>query len=402
MKVINQGFEVVPVGSIKPHPMNPRMGDLEAIGQSIDINGFYGAVVVSRRTGHILAGNHRYMAARAAGADSVPVAWVDVDEAGEQRILAADNRTSDLGGYDDAALAVLLESVSADGGLLGTGYDEGDLAKMIADLSSGLEDDGLEDTQAAGDEALDAMRLQWGVERGQVWVAGDQRLMCGDSTNPDDVAVLLGDAAPGIMVTDPPYGVSYDPSWRNEALGASGRSVGTVSNDGRADWRAAYDLFPGDVTYVWHQAGALQGVFLESLQASGFDVRMTIIWAKSHFPIGRGHYHVQHEPCFYAVRSGKSAGWSGTRKQSTLWEIEKPQKNESGHSTQKPLECMARPIRNHTFKQVYEPFSGSGTTLVACHELGVAGFGMELDPRYVAVALQRLAGLGLEPTKVRG
>lgn len=122
------------MGSIKPHPMNPRMGDLEAIGQSIDVNGFYGAVVVSKRTGHILAGNHRYMAARAAGAESVPVAWVDVDEVGEQRILAADNRTSDLGGYDDAALAVLLESVAADGGLLGTGYSDGDLSELLEGL----------------------------------------------------------------------------------------------------------------------------------------------------------------------------------------------------------------------------------------------------------------------------
>jgi len=134
--VINEGYELVGLDRLRPHPRNPRQGDLEAIGQSIDVNGFYGAVVASKRTGHILAGNHRFLAAKAQGLAEVPVTWVDVDEVGEARILAADNRTSDLGEYDDALLAGLLQGLDEAGGLLGTGYGEDDLAELLDGLTS--------------------------------------------------------------------------------------------------------------------------------------------------------------------------------------------------------------------------------------------------------------------------
>jgi DNA modification methylase len=118
---------------------------------------------------------------------------------------------------------------------------------------------------------------------------------------------------------------------------------------------------------------------------------MVIIWAKNQFPIGRGHYHVKHEPCFYAVRKGSTAGWIGDHSQTTLWDIDKPQKSETGHSTQKPLECMARPIRNHESEFVYDPFLGSGTTMVACQNLNRKCRGIEISPAYCAVILQRMA-----------
>jgi DNA modification methylase len=198
------------------------------------------------------------------------------------------------------------------------------------------------------------------------------------------------------MVTDPPYGVNYDPDWRNRADRANGkpygeRAVGLVSNDERADWRDSYVLFPGDVAYVWHPPGARQVEFFESIVASGFDVRMQIIWAKSHFPIGRGNYHVQHEPCWYAVRKNATAHWSGDRKQTTLWQIDKPQKSETGHSTQKPVECMKRPIENNSSpgQAVYEPFSGSGTTIIAGEMTGRHIYAIELNPAYVDVAVTR-------------
>ena len=400
---INDGYEVLPLDAVKPHPRNPRRGDLDAIKASVDVNGFYGAVVANKRTGYILAGNHRWMAAKALELPEIPVVWVDVGDAEEKRILAADNRTAELGGYDDAVLASLLQGLQDDGGLLGTGYEDDDLAKLISDLSPALFDEEERDYQAEGDKALEAVKDEWGVERGQVWSIGEHRLMCGDSTSKEDVARLLNGASPGLMVTDPPYGVNYDPNWRNDALGGTdndntGRAVGIVSNDHNADWTAAYKLFPGDVAYVWHPiASKLQSVFLASLESVGFEVKTTITWAKSQFVVGRSHYHVQHEPCFYAVRKGSSASWAGSRKQSTLWAIDKPRSNETGHSTQKPLECMARPIRNHTHAEVYEPFNGSGTTMVAAQELGRKCYAMELDPRYVAVALQRLSDMGLTP-----
>jgi DNA modification methylase len=159
----------------------------------------------------------------------------------------------------------------------------------------------------------------------------------------------------------------------------------------RADWRDSYVLFPGDVAYVWHPAGARQVEFFESIVASGFEVRAQIIWAKQQFAIGRGHYHFQHEPCWYAVRRGAAGHWSGGRKQTTLWQIDKPQKSETGHSTQKPVECMKRPIENNSSpgQAVYEPFSGSGTTIIAGEMTGRHIYAVELNPAYVDVAVTR-------------
>jgi DNA modification methylase len=218
--------------------------------------------------------------------------------------------------------------------------------------------------------------------------------MCGDSTVATDVEALLAGVKPHLMVTDPPYGVQYDPSWHVEAAaagkikGAGKRgSVGLVANDDRADWREAWALFPGDVAYIWH-AGMMGGIVAESLVDSGFEIRSQIIWVKSSFAIGRGHYHWQHEPCWYAVRN--TGHWHGNRSQSTVWKIDK-QKSETGHSTQKPVECMKRPIENNSSpgQAVYEPFSGSGTTIIAGEMTGRSIYAMELSPQYVDVAVKR-------------
>ena len=219
--------------------------------------------------------------------------------------------------------------------------------------------------------------------------------MCGDSTDPGAVDAALNGVKPHLMVTDPPYGVEYDANWRNEAFRqdgspSDGRAIGKVANDDRADWREAWALFPGDVAYVWH-AGNMAHVVAESLLASGLQIRSQIVWAKSQFVIGRGDYHPHHEPCWYAVRKGKTGHWAGDRKQSTLWQIPKPAKSETGHSTQKPVECMKRPIENNSSpgQAVYEPFSGSGTTLIAAEMTGRSCHAIELNPAYVDVAVKR-------------
>jgi DNA modification methylase len=189
------------------------------------------------------------------------------------------------------------------------------------------------------------------------------------------------------MVTDPPYGVEYDPATARATTVASAR--GKVLNDDRADWREAWALFPGDVAYVWH-AGLRAREVVESLQASGFEMRAQIIWDKTRLVMSRGHYHFQHEPCWYAVRKSKTAHWAGDRKQGTVWAIPH-RKSETGHGTQKPVECMARPIRNNSSpgQAVYEPFSGSGTTLIACEMEGRVCHAIELNPAYVDVAVER-------------
>jgi DNA modification methylase len=191
------------------------------------------------------------------------------------------------------------------------------------------------------------------------------------------------------MVTDPPYGVEYDPEWRHRAGVNKSSRVGQVRNDGRADWAEAWALFPGTIAYVWH--GALHAITVaESLTRQGFTIRAQIIWAKERLVIGRGDYHWQHEPCWYAVRT--KGNWTGDRKQTTLWTIPSGgQDTETVHGTQKPVECMRRPMLNNTNagQAIYEPFLGSGSTLIAAQSCGRICFAIELDPLYVDVAVKR-------------
>ena len=207
------------------------------------------------------------------------------------------------------------------------------------------------------------------------------------------------------MVTDPPYGIEYDPAWRNRAAAAgligqkkSTRATGQLENDNRADWREAWALFSGTVAYVWH-AGTKAGIVQDSLAACGFETRAQIIWGKNNFAIGRGHYHCKHEPCWYAVRKGSTGHWAGDHSQTTLWQIDKNLKSETGHSTQKPIDCMQRPIENNSSpgQAVYEPFCGSGTTIIAAEQTGRACHAIEIAPAYVDVAVKRWqAFTGLE------
>lgn len=228
-------------------------------------------------------------------------------------------------------------------------------------------------------------------------VAGEvrsrHRLLVCDSTSAEDVAVLLDDARPRLMVTDPPYGVEYDPAWRQEAAAAghlayAARRVGEVTNDDRDDWTAAWALAPSEVAYIWH-AGRHASRVQTHLESAGYEIRSQIIWAKRHFPISRGDYHWRHEPCWYAIRKGGRAEWIGDRKQTTVWDDVTLDRNvEGGHSTQKPVELMARAIRNHA-GDVYDPFVGSGTTLIAAHLESRRCFAMEVKPAYADVVCRR-------------
>ena len=220
---------------------------------------------------------------------------------------------------------------------------------------------------------------------GDIWTLGKHRLMCGDATKPEHVERLLDGAKPDLMVTDPPYGVGYDAEWRQRVLPRGKRAIGKVVNDDRADWREAYALAPGPIAYVWMDWLTSP---VDGLMACGFDARTMIVWVKNQFVISRGHYHGQHEPCWYAVRKGASAQWRGDRKQTTVWNIDKPRKSETGHSVQKPVECLQRPIRNHA-GDVYDPFVGSGTTIIAAEREKRRCYAMEIDPAYVDVSVKR-------------
>ena len=248
-------------------------------------------------------------------------------------------------------------------------------------------------------------------EPGQLWKLGEHRLLCGDATAREDVERLLAGEAPGLMVTDPPYGVQMDPTWRARALDRADRRLGGFGKDECSDWTAAWRLFPGDVAYVWH--ASLQTLAAWSaLEATPFEVRAQILWKKQHFVLGRGHYHWQHEPCLYAVRQGKSAQWIGLPGESTVWDINNALRqgggrdggdwdDDQGHGAQKPIECMARPIRNHAHGLVYDPFLGSGTTLMAAEQLSRRCLGLEIQPRYCDTILERYLTLtGVDPERL--
>ena len=399
---------MIKLKDLKPNPKNPRIiseDQLEKLKNSIKRDPeFMKLRPIVHDGGMILGGNMRYRACLALGKKEVPNSWVkdasDLTDEQKRRFIVVDNAPDGMtGDWDWEELSDEFDMEE----LADWGFSADELEKSFGGFE--LESD--QDAEPQIDKA-EELREKWQVETGQLWRLGEHRLLCGDSTNAEDVARCLGGVVPLLMVTDPPYGVEYDANWRDEADRAKGkhhcaRAVGKVENDDRADWSEAYALFPGDVAYVWHPPGATGLIFGASLQASGFDIRMIIIWAKSHFPIGRGHYHVQHEPCYYAVRkkSGATGHWGGDRKQTTLWQIPKPQKSETGHSTQKPIECMARPIRNHDSEYIYEPFSGSGTTIIACEQLNRKCRAIEISPAYVAVAIQRfLDATGKEPFMV--
>jgi DNA modification methylase len=334
--------------------------------------------------GTIIAGHGRTLAARKLGLAEAPVmvarGW---SEAQKKAYVIADNQLAMNAGWDTELLAVELKELGELGFELDLiGFDDKALANFLNDETEGLTD---------ADEVPEAPADPVSV-LGDVWVLGKHRIICGSSTEADVVGKLLGDVKPHLMVTDPPYGVEYSADWRDAALGgkAGGRATGKVLSDDKADWREAWALFPGDVAYVWH-AGNMAHVVAESLLACDFGIRAQIIWGKSQFVIGRGDYHPQHEPCWYAVRKNKKGHYDGGRKQSTLWQIEKPRKSETGHSTQKPVECMKRPIENNSSpgQAIYEPFSGSGTTIIAGEMTGRSVYAVELNPAYVDVAVKR-------------
>lgn len=260
------------------------------------------------------------------------------------------------------------------------GFDEEELAKLLASVGT----EGLTDPDAVPEKPVDPV-----TKPGDLWLLGKHRLLCGDSTSAPDVARLLDGAVPTLMVTDPPYGVEYDPEWRMDA-GLTGNTarMGKVMNDDRADWTEAWKLFPGDVAYVYH-AGVFTSTVQQSLERAGFAIRAQIIWAKDRLALSRGDYHWQHEPCWYAVREGGKGHRTDDRTQTTLWAIPARDDAGHGHGTQKPVECMERPVRNHLADTVYEPFAGSGTTVIACERTGRACIAMELDPGYCDVVVRR-------------
>ncbi len=361
------------------------------IAGSIRSFGFTNPILVDGGNG-IIAGHGRVMAARKLGLASVPVIELShLNDRDKRALIIADNKLAERAGWDNALLAL----------------EAGELAEMGVDLASlGFTTGDLDALMAAEgadprEEDIPEVPVDPVTRPGDLWCLGSHRVLCGDATDPATVARLLDGVVPHLMVTDPPYGVNYDPAWRNASGTSQTARTGKVLNDDRADWREAWALFPGDVAYVWH--GALHATTVAgSLEASGFAIRSQIIWAKERLVLSRGDYHWQHEPCWYAVREKAKGHWAGDRKQTTLWTIpSRDQDAETIHGTQKPVECMRRPMLNNASRgqAVYDPFLGSGTSLIAAETSGRICYGLELSPAYADVIVTRWQNLtGREAT----
>jgi DNA modification methylase len=368
------------ISRLVPYARNARThsdAQVAQIAASIHEWGWTVPVLVDE-AGGLIAGHGRVLAARKLGIAEVPVmvarGW---SEAQKRAYVLADNKLALNAGWDEELLRVELSDLrdlGTDLSLIGFGEDE--LASLLVDATDGLTDP----------DAVPEVPAEPVTVLGDVWTLGRHRLAYGDSTDPRVVEKALNGVKPHLMVTDPPYGVEYDPAWRGDT-----QRIGKVLNDDRADWREVWALFPGDVAYVWCASLHIHTV-AESLLAAGFDLRASIIWAKDRLQLSRGHYHWQHEPCWYAVRKGGTGHWGGDRKQTTLWQIShKGQDADTTHGTQKPVECMRRPIENNSSRgqAVCEPFSGFGTTIIAAEMTGRACHAIELSPAYVDVAVRR-------------
>ncbi len=373
------------VASLVPYARNARTHSAEqvsAIAASIREWGWTNPVLVDPE-GSIIAGHGRILAAQKLGLTDVPVMVANGWSTEQKRAyVLADNKLALNAGWDLELLTFELSELQSHEFDLGlTGFSTDELAKLLTEANEGLTDP---------DEIPEAPAVPIS-QTGDVWILGNHRLICGDSTKAETVEKLLGSVKPHLMVTDPPYGVEYDPEWRERAgVNTATAAKGKVLNDDRADWREAWSLFPGDVAYVWH-AGLFAGTVADSLVASGFQLRSQIVWDKGQLVLSRGDYHWQHEPCWYAVKKSAKGHWAGDRKQTTVWDIPKPKKSETGHGTQKPVECMKRPIENNSSpgQAIYEPFSGSGTTIIAGEMTGRHVYAIELNPAYVDVAVKR-------------
>jgi DNA modification methylase len=400
--------EFKPIDTLIAYARNARThsdAQVDQIAASIVEFGFTNPVLADDKG--IVAGHGRVMGARKVYASgqviklpngvAIPPGTVPVlncagwSEAKRKAYVLADNQLALNAGWDKELLALEFADLAA----LDFNFDVMGFDKAFVDEINGKRVHfGDPDEDAPEPPAAPCSRL------GDIWVLGDHRIICGDATDAETVKAMLAGDTPNLMVTDPPYGVDYDPEWRLRAgvnKPHQKRAEGVVENDDRADWREAWALFDGDVAYVWH--GALHSPLVaESLISSGFAVRSQIIWAKASLVMGRGDYHWQHEPCWYVVRKGGKGNWQGDRKQSTLWQIAnmhatqgKVDDGKTNHSTQKPVECMRRPIENNSKAGdlIYEPFSGSGTTIIACEMTGRLARAVELSPAYVDVAVTR-------------
>ena len=379
-------YYLADVEELIPYARNARThssAQITQIAASIKEFGFLAPIVIAEDN-TILCGHGRFYAAQKLGLKKIPcVKESHLTEAQKRAYIIADNKLSINAGWDDELLAVELSDLQGEGVDLSiTGFDEKELADLFDDKSkSDVEDDGY-DLSAALEKAAF-------VQRGDIWTVGRHRLMCGDATSADDVAALTGGKRANLLLTDPPYGVSFKSS-----------SGLTIQNDSIKDedfysflksaFSAAVDcLEKGAAAYIFH--ADTEGLnFRRAFVDAGFHLAGCCIWVKDSLVLGRSDYQWQHEPVLYGFLQNGKHSWYSDRKQTTIWNFAKPKKN-ANHPTSKPLDLLSYPIQNSTQENavVLDTFGGSGSTLMACELTNRICYTMELDEKYASVILRR-------------
>jgi DNA modification methylase len=398
------------VDALHPFHTNPRRGDVAAIAASLEATGQYKPIVVNAgtltgRPDEVLAGNHTLAAARSLGWDRLDVVVLDVDDATANRIVLADNRTADLGTYDDVVLAELLGATD----LTGTGYDDGDLTALLRRTRTVVHLTDVDDAPAKPERAVSAA--------GDVWVLGDHRLLVGTCHDTARVVELVGDPVDAVW-TDPPYGVNYS--------SAAGRIRGDATAiDADAVWRGALPTIlaatrPGGAVYFAMPPGVDQYAFVDAAVEAGVLVRQILVWVKNALVLGRSDYQYRSEPVAAGVTPGGDdasdvddddgyapvgygftpggAGrlgrggphWHGDNKASNVFEVPKPSASRL-HPTMKPVDLVQAMLRNSVPPggRVLDVFAGSGSTMIAAHAEGMTAYLVEEDPLYADVICQR-------------
>ena len=384
MKTTTQ-MTLVEIDKLIPYINNARTHSKEQINKlrsSLREFGFINPVIIGRDYG-IIAGHGRVMAAREEGISEVPCVFVDhLTEAQKKAYIIADNRMALDAGWDEELLKVEIEALQAEAFDISlTGFGDDELSDLFGKDKDAIEDDDYDLTAALEKAAF--------VEKGDVWVVGRHRLVCGDATSAEDVALLMDGKKANLIVTDPPYGVSFK---SNSGL--------TIKNDSMKDEEfynflhksfenMVAHLESGGSAYVFH-ADTEGLTFRKAFIDAGFHLAGVCIWSKNSLVLGRSDYQWQHEPVLYGFLKNGKHRWYSDRKQTTIWNFNKPKRNEN-HPTSKPLDLLSYPIRNSSQENaiVIDTFGGSGSTLMACEQTNRICFTMELDEKYASVILRR-------------
>ena len=380
---------LVDITELVPNPRNPnKHGDKQValLAKIIRHQGWRAPVVVSKRSGFVVAGHGRLEAAKLLQVQTVPVNFQEfATEADEWAHVIADNRIAELAETDGAMLKDLLielDSATQDFDMDLSGFDAGELERVINSFG-----DHPVDAEPQIDKAAE-LQKEWGTETGQLWQLGEHRVLCGDSTKREDVERVMGGEKAKLIVTDPPYGVDYQG-------GTTKREK--LSGDSNADLYEPVMKLAAEFSdekcavYLWH-SDSKSAALSAAVSAAGYERRCTIIWNKNQAQFGAlgAQYKTKHEPCLYLYKKGKSPRWFGPTNEVTVWDEDRNRANEH-HPTEKPVSVMLRPVRNSSEagNVVLDFFLGSGTTLIAAEGLGRKCYGLEISPAYVAVILQR-------------